>query len=258
MLRPLARGLDRRLRPTSGLLEDVRRVVGPRTAHYERVGRIVRRSPALGRNLERALLDLARLPVRGAEVHLAGFGSGTTVFRLRTGASARALKVYRRTLGRSPAHLVAAARRYRGRYLRLRETFGEIVLPASFLVLHAPLRGEPAVACLQPWLEGTQDVLALADAELIARLRSHGLEERFTAFARRVLAWRAQGTFPDLTGRGNLVLAEERERAHLWLIDYGIFHADAPASSAARADLETLMRRFESLLGKMGCDVVHA
>lgn len=265
-LRTLDAALTARLRPRLAALETLRRVAYPRGSHYDRIGRVVRLAvgqvPALARRLERALLDPARLPVRGARVELQGFGSGTTVFRLESGCAGvppSALKIYRRTLGRLPAHLGAAARRYRERYQRLREDFGEVVLPASFLVLHAPLCGVPAVACLQPWLAGgVQDVLAFEDGALLALLRSHDLEECFATFARRALAWRQAGSFPDLAGRGNLVLAQEHGRVRLRLIDYGIFHpADAPASGATCAYLETLARRLESLLEGIGSDVVH-
>jgi hypothetical protein len=221
------------------------------------------RSAALERRLERALLDPARLPVHAARLELAGFGSGTTVFRLESGSAAppHALKIYRRTLGRAPAHLAAAARRYRERYRRLSNAFGEVVLPASFLVLHGPLRGVRAVACLQPWLGGeVQDLLGLEDEALLAQLRSHDLEESFAAFARRALEWRAQGVFPDLVGRGNLVVTREDENAsaRLLLIDYGIFHpVDAPAADGTRAKLEALAGRLESLLVRIENDVVH-
>ena len=269
LMRSLDATLTASLRPPSGAIETLRCAVDPRSPHYERLGRMSRlalaRAPALGRRLESALLDTGRLPVRGARLELAGFGSGTTVFRLESGAGDAptwALKIYRRTLGRGPLHLAAAARRYRERYRRLRADFGDVVLPAAFLVLHAPLRGAPAVGCLQPWLGGTlQDPLELADEALLELLRAQHLEERFAAFARRLLAWRRQGFFPDLTGRGNLVVVPETGRgpARLWLIDYGIFHAvDAPASDSARTKLETLAGRLESLLERIDSDVVHA
>jgi hypothetical protein len=268
LMRSLDAALTARLRPPAGTLETLRHAAAPRSAHYERIGRVVRlalgRSPALARRLERVLLDPARLPLGAACVELAGFGSGTTVFRLESGAGAArwALKVYRRTLGRGPAHLAAAARRYRERHAHLCADFGALVLPASFAVLHAPLRGVAAVACLQPWLEGSVvDVLALADDDLLALLARHGLGGDFAAFARRTLAWHREGAFPDLLGRGNLVLARDREHgpARLSLIDYGIFHpVDAPAPGGTRARLEALAARLESLLERLESDVVHA
>jgi peptidoglycan/xylan/chitin deacetylase (PgdA/CDA1 family) len=266
LLRSLDAALTARLRAPRGFLSSLRDMGKPRSSHYDRIGGVVQlavgRAPALAQRLERTLLEPARLPVRDARLELAGFGTGATVFRLESGlasSSPQALKIYRRTLGRSPEHLVGAARRYQARYLRLREDFGEVVLPASFLVLHAPLRGVPAVACLQPWLGGrVQDLLALEDGALLALLRQHALEACFAAFVRRALAWRREGSFPDLAGRGNLVVVEEQGRTRLRLIDYGIFHpVDAPASPNARIELETLAGRLESLLGRIGSDVLH-
>lgn len=267
LMRSLDATLTAGLRPPCGAVEALRRAADPHSAHYERLGSVTQlvlsTAPALRPRLESALLDTTRLPVPASRLELAGFGSGTTVFRLGTGerdAPAWALKIYRRTLGRAPLHLVAAARRYRERHRRLRADFGDVVLPAVFLVLQSPLRGAPAVGCLQPWLGGRlQDPLELADEDLLELLRAHQLEERFAAFARRALAWRRQGSFPDLTGRGNLVVAPGTEHgpARLRLIDYGIFHAaDAPASGSAQTRLEALAGRLEHLLERMDGDVV--
>jgi peptidoglycan/xylan/chitin deacetylase (PgdA/CDA1 family) len=268
VLRSLDSALTAPLRPRPRSLESLRRVLGARTPHYERLGRTVgvalARAPALRERLARSLLELDGLPIRPARVQLAGFGSGSTVFRLEPESGGSwALKVYRRTLGRDPARLAGVARRYRERYRRLREGFGEIVLPTEFLVLAGPLRGAPAVAALQPWLEGRlHDVLALPDAALLALLRAHdGLEERFALFCERALAWKARGIFPDLLGRANLVVEEivegDGSRARLRLIDYGIFHpSDAPASGAVQVALEALAGRLEALLARIRSHVV--
>ena len=265
VLRSLDAALTAPLRPDGGGFERLRRALRPKSAHYERVGDLVRlalgAAPGLEPRLAGALLDTARLPFPDARLELAGFGSGATVFRLQPSTSAAgpmALKVYRRTLGRDPQHLAGAARRYRERYRRLRTAFGELVLPAEFVVLHAPLKGVAAVASVQPWLPGPlHDVLGLDDAELLARLARHDLGAPFAEFLRRVLAWHAQGPFPDLLGRGNLVMAEDGARARLWLIDYGIFHPwDSPASGAARIRLDALVRRLRYLLGRMDSHVL--
>ncbi len=261
-MRSLDAALTARLRP-AGLARSLRGALRWKSAHYERVGHLVRLAlggaPALAPRLSRALLDTAHLALPAARVELAGYGSGTTVFRVeRAGASPLALKVYRRSLARDPVLLANVARRYRERYRRLCSAFGEVVLPAEFVVLHAPLRGVPAVACLQPWLTGpNHDLLGLDDQALLACLRRYGLTRSFARFARQALAWRAQGPFPDLLGHGNLVVAEEGARARLWLLDYGIFHPwDAPATGATRIELDAQVERFESLLRRMESDVL--
>lgn len=261
VLRALDAVLTAKLRPDSRPMERLKRATRPRTAHYERIGQVLRlaldRAPGLVPRVERALLDPSRLPLRARKLELAGFGSGATVFRMESEGVDRplALKIYRRTLGRAPEHLAISARRYRERYQRLCADFGASVLPAEFLVVHAPLRSVPAVACIQPWLGGKlHDLLGLEDRALLGLLGAHpGLEEQFASFAARALTWRERGTFPDLLGAGNLLVAEEGGQAHLWLIDYGIFEpSDAPASAEARVAIETLACRLESLLERMG------
>jgi peptidoglycan/xylan/chitin deacetylase (PgdA/CDA1 family) len=258
VLRSLDAALTAPLRAPAGSLAELGRVLAPRTPHYERVGRGVRLLerawPGLEERLVRALLAEGRLPFRAAAPELVGCGSGATVFRLRLTGEDRslALKIYRRTLGREPRHLAAAARRYRQRFARLSDTFGEIVLPAHFLVLHAPLRGVRAVACIQPWLEGELvDLLALDDPELARRLQAHPeLAARFVQFARAFLAWRARGIFPDVAGRGNLCAVPGPGGPSLRLIDYGIFdpyhHASPPAEVIA--EMERLSARLDRLL----------
>jgi len=233
-----------------------------RRSNYERVrraaGLVGRAAPALERRVHRWLLDPTRLPLRAEALALVGFGSGVTVFRLQPQAGPPlALKVYRRTLGRAPRHLLAAARRYRERYERLRAQFGELVHPARFLVLHAPLCAAPAVACVQPWIAAAQPLLERDDAELLALLAAHGaLAEGFRRFARGVLEWHARGAFPDLLGRGNLVALETPDGLAPRLIDYGIFDArENPPSRAARVALESLGERLGQLLERMEADV---
>jgi len=231
--------------------------VAGRASNYERVGVLVRqaaRTPALEARLARALLDTAHLSLRG-RVELLAYGSGTTVFRLepeRPGAAARVLKIYRRTIGRDAHGLARIARRHRERHLHLRQRFGALVHPAEFLVLHGPLRGQPAVACTQEFLPGRLlDPLALGPDELAGYLASRpALARALGEFARRALAWRARGLFPDLLGQGNLVVAERPEGARLLLIDYGVFDLRALAPGP-RARLDALAQRLHDLASRL-------
>jgi hypothetical protein len=96
------------------------------------------------------------------------------------------------------------------------------VLPAHFLVLNGPLRGLAVAACLQESLERSTDLLARTDGELlrIAAARP-GFRAELAAFTRRALELRAAGWFPDLLGRGYLLLVEPEGR--LRLVDFGLF-----------------------------------
>src|SRR6185503_17576284 len=184
------------------------------------------------------------------EVELAGHGTAATVFRLRApeGRATHVLKVYRWTLGQPLALLVQMSRRHRARYLSLCEWFGESVLPAHFLVLNGPLRGLPAAACVQESIEGATDLLALPDEELLRRVSSRPeARAEFIAFARRALEMRGCGSFPDLLGRGNLLLVEPAGRIRL--VDYGLVDLRLGAPGRPDGALDAVARRLESLLG---------
>src|SRR5262249_14279639 len=126
----------------------------------------------------------------------------------------------------------------------------ECVLPAEFLVLNGPLRGLPAAACLQPWLERSTDLLARSDDEIL-RIASErpGLRAALADFARRALDLRARGWFPDLPGRGTLLLVEPE--GALRLVDYGLFDLRARTPGRPDTALEAMARRLEQLLREL-------
>jgi hypothetical protein len=249
------RALDAAL--TAGLDQDApgRR----KSSRYERIRRITRlaldRVPALELKLARALVSPGQLPFSPARIEPAGFGTWATVFRLDPPAGRPwALKIHRQTLGGDVHDLLAGARLGIVRHRRLCAAFGEVVLPGQFLVLHSPLRGASAVACLQPWLTGrVHDLLGLDDAQLLLLLGRHPpLARSFATFVRRALAaWRGEGWFPDLLGGGNLVAVEGEGEMRLWLIDYGIFDRRECADSA-RQHADAVARRLRTLLMEGG------
>ncbi|HEX6885087.1 MAG TPA: polysaccharide deacetylase family protein [Planctomycetota bacterium] len=253
-LRALDAALTAGRLPPRGAWSSVTSLLAPRTRRYERLGRAVglalRVAPGLERALLRALLAPEHLPLPCSSLSLMAFGSGATVFRLQPPRAAPplALKIYRRTLGLPAPELAQAARSYRSRYRQLARTFGDVLHPGTFLVLRGPLRGAPAVACLQRWIaEPVHDLLALDDGSLLEFLRAERLGARFAAFARSALGWHAQGSFPDLLGRGNLVAVRQASGTCLRLVDYGILAAPrAPRDRRAEA-VAGVARRLATL-----------
>jgi hypothetical protein len=148
-------------RHPSGLdaAEPVAALPRPRSG-YERVRGLVRAAacavPGGAEHIRRALLKPEALPFDATAEPIA-FGSGSTVFRLghSQGAAPRVLKVYRRTLGQPPDALQQLARQFRAKYATMLRWYGraDFVVPTYFIILHSPLRGYAAVACVQPYLD---------------------------------------------------------------------------------------------------------
>jgi hypothetical protein len=261
--RPLDALLTAGARPR-GFSSTLRALVRLRSSNYDRLqalaGLANAIAPPFGRALQGALLDTTRLPFVNARVAPEAQGSAATVFRLDLGAGRApyALKVYRWTLG-LPAELAhPIVRRQRARYALLREELGEYVLSTHFLLLHAPLCAWSAAASLQPFVERSSDLLLRSDEELLGLLRSRPpLAAEFVAFARRVLALRARGFFPDVLGPGNLLLEERSGGARIRLVDCdGLYDLRLRWPGSPVEALEASARRFERLLGTLeaeGC-----
>jgi len=184
-----------------------------------------------------------------------GFGTSSTIYRIQPGSGARpqALKVFRRSAGRERTYLLDAARALRRRHLALRRAFGPLVLDAQFLVLPDPLRGVPAAACLQPWLETPRDVLGLEDEALLRLLGSDPeLARSFRAFAHTALACHAQRTFPDVLARDSLVAVPATGGLDLKLTTTALLEARPPFVDGERlARIESVARRLETLLRRL-------
>ena len=253
--RPLDAVLTAGLEPRARLGSALRGLTRRRSSHYERFRSLVQLVtapfPPLARRLRRGLLDTAQLALACACREPIGHGTAATVFALASapGARAHVLKVYRWTLGLPSSELARLARRHRERYRRIRGWFGAHVLPTHFLVLNGPLRALPVAACLQERVLPGRDLLALPDAELLQLLRSDdALRDEFTGFARRLLAVRAEGFFPDLVGAGNLLFVAGRPGTRLCLIDYGLFDLRGGTTHVPAAAIQATARRFEALL----------
>jgi len=228
-----------------------------RASNYERLRRcmrlLARLAPRASAGIEGRLWRPERLPFADGRVELVGYGSGATVFRVACPDGPRILKVYRRTLGRSQGALRRALREYRGKYERASRWFGDVVLPSSYVLLHAPLLGTPAVACIQAYVGERRDLLRdHTDEELLAELeRRPMLRRRFVAFARATIEQRArEGAVVDFLGEGNLVIAGTGDDARLVLLDYGIFERGG-VSPAVERRIQAALARLERLLAAL-------
>jgi hypothetical protein len=257
--RPLDAVLTASLWPRRPFFGTLRAAARWRSSNHERLRNLsclaMRTVPPLERWLQGALLDSAHLPFPVEGIELEGYGSAATVFRLELGRGRppHVLKVYRWTLGQPATLLLQVARRQRARYEQLRLWFGESVLRTHFLLLRGPLRGLPVSASLQERIEPSSDLLAPADEALLRTLRSEaGLAPEFAAFARRVLAVREQGYFPDVLGPGNLLLVRNGAGARIRLIDCdGLYDLRCRCPGLPHEWLDASARRFERLLSAL-------
>ncbi len=251
------------LRSRKPRLQHLRGVVSPRSTNYDRVGSLVRLVDAIVPGTDRAASRLLfrpdLLPLRSERVLLLGSGSGATVFLLESERRRCVVKAYRRTIGRSRESLVELAAEYRDRWKAIASWYEgpyDVVAPARYLILHGPLLGQPAVACVQPYFGGEKrdPFTDFEDGELPRLMREdEGLGEQLRWFARRTLDLRAaRGQCIDLLGARNLVVTRDRDRGpfQLKLIDYGIFDLRPleGASPAAHSRLASLLDRMEGWL----------
>ena len=253
------------LRPRKGGLKRLRAIFGPRSPHAERVAELVScidsMAPGAGRRMSRCLLRPGLLPFRVEKLKLLASGAGSTVFLVETEGRRIVVKAYRRTLGKRRESLLELGAVYRKKFETVSTAYASscegphaVVLPARFLILHAPLLRLSAVACVQSYLDGEKrDFFEdFDDGELLRLLKENQeLRDQFIRFAERTLDLaRPRGICVDLLGAQNLILVRERDSWTLKLIDDGLFDVaalekDAPAVFAR---LSARLARLEGLV----------
>ena len=216
--------------------------------------------PGSAERLARRLASAARLALAATHVEVADFGSGGTVFRLETPAGPRALKVFRRSLGRPLAEQRAVAAYYADRHRTASRWYARVpglVVPSAFLILPGPILGAPVAAVVQPFLEGErrcffEDLDAAAARELLRR--DPDLSLQFQGFACATLeSWEKEERCLDLVGRENLMLLGAPGRPRLAIADCGLFELPAVRrESPARYEaLRERIGRVEALLADL-------
>jgi hypothetical protein len=217
--------------------------------------------PGCADALARRLTATAPLALAATAIEAIDFGSGGTVFRLETPSGPHALKVFRRSLGRPLAEQRAVAAYYADRYRTVSGWYARVpglVARSAFLILPGPIRGHPAAAVVQPFLEGRkrcffEDLDPAAALELLSQDKA--LSEQFQGFASVTLElWKKGERCLDLVGRENLMLLEVGGRQRFAIVDCGLFELpillqQAPARYAA---LGERVGRLEALLARLG------
>ena len=244
-------------RAEAGLLA----TLGSGESRYERLRVLVRAGREIpgARLVRRSLLRSGSLPF-DARAEPLDFGSGSTVYRLDDGGrcAPRVLKVYRRSLGQQGETLHRLALQFREKHETVLGWYGpELVVPTHFTILHSPLRGYAAVACVQPYIpDAGEDFLDRPEEDVLALLGTHPpLRRQFRTFATCTLrVFARERRCLDLLGHGNLSLtygagAGAGSTPRLRVFDFGIFDlapgAGTPAATVRR--LLSLLCRIQLL-----------
>lgn len=241
------------LRRRTGALSQLGSMVSLRSSNYERVAAFVclldHAIPGVQRRVHDSLYRPQNIPFVNGDLELIGSGSGATVFLVREGSRKVVLKIYRRTIGRSRENLVKLAGEYREKLTRVSRVYGDLVLPASYLILHGPILRRPAVAALQEFLEGPLfDFFALGTAKLASMARvDPEFRQQCILFATRTLdTLDREGTCADLIGEGNVSVFKRAGKSELRLLDYGFFDV-----AALRRNSSPMLHRLESIFSSL-------
>ena len=247
-----------RIRRHQSRWENLKGILGLGHSRYNRVsaavGLLDSLLPGSARRASELLIRTHKLPFSSPSVELLGSGSGATVFLLPTAADRFVLKAYRRTIGQGSDALLELAKEFRWKYETVSSWYSDshdIVARASFVILHSPLLGQPAVACVQRYVDAEKhDFFRDFNAdELLGLMDQSGvLREQFVSFARATLRkYEADRLCPDLLGDENLLLVGTGHSVRLKLIDYGILEV-AHLKKDARARLTARFLLLQSLL----------
>ena len=223
------------LRPRRSTLDYIRSVLNPRTSNYDRVAStanlIAGICPSLSKRTFKFLLRSQQLPFRQCAIELMNYGSGSTVFLMTVGGEQRVVKVFRRSLGRNRPGLMAIAHEFISKYRLVASWYKDLVPPTQFLILNGPILGRPAVALVQPYLDGEKKDLFrdFLHDELVSLMQNHPLlNEQIRFFAKQTLYCHEKlNLCLDFLGRENVMVLKSKDTFTLHIIDNGYFALEA-------------------------------
>ncbi len=246
------------LRPRDNLAGYMRAIVSPRTREFDRVAALVNLAdkfiPGLAEAMSR-LCQPTQLPfVQSATARLIGYGTGATVLSLSISPTPRALKILRRSFGKSLPEVLALAREFQHKHALLVSWYGDWVLPAEFVVIRGPIGGQPVAAIVQPYLAGPladlfQD-FSFSDLTRQMQADPH-LAQQIRLFAEKTLQLYEHGeACLDIVGRENVVLGNRAGRWQLTVIDNGIFNLSILPTQrpGVLAELQQRLAQLQALL----------
>lgn len=209
-------------------------VVKRRSSNYNRVASFLNLLdgfvPGIARKTGRSLLNLERFPFAGYSVDLLAYGSGATVYLLQKGADRKVLKVFRRSLGKTPGGALQVAREYQSKYQNIAAWFNgrfQIAVPCLYLLLNGPLLGVSCVGLVQPYVEGKKfDLFEDFTEDEAVQLGKEDIHfrEQLLDFSQKLFAVAGStGMCFDIVGRENLMLVDTGHGIRIKIVDNGIF-----------------------------------
>lgn len=212
--------------------------------------------PGIARRLSYWMFRNNHFPWKPTNIQLVAFGSGAAVFKLDWMGGARALRLYRKSLGNSVSGLLRTAEYYKKNYQTVLTWYGgslDLVLPMEFLVLQGlPLIG-PVAASLQPYVQAEKsDIFEdFSDSDFVKLLEAHPfVRDQFLFFAEQTVSQWDQGKICyDFVGRENLVLVKQGREYRLKIVDVGFFKFDLPEFNRPGkvAQIEQKIQRLKHL-----------
>ncbi len=213
--------------------------------------------PGMTSSLSSMLRNTRSIPLSAVSTEFIGYGSGTTVFLIRTADSSIVLKVVRRSLGKQLGDLIKLAREFREKYDVVSSLYGKdsgIILPAQFLVLTSPVAQTRAAAIVQPYMgSNTKDLFKdFSDEDLVLLLKHHDhLRRQFVSFCERTISiYSDHNQILDLIGPKNVMVVNHKHDPKMVVIDYGMFDVAATASRHPKVHLrlKEVIERMKSIL----------
>lgn len=212
--------------------------------------------PGIASRLSYWMFRNNRFPWESGNIQLIAFGSGAAVFKLNWKSGVKALRMYRKSIGKSASGLLRTAEYYKKNYETVLAWYGgsfDLVLPMEFLVLQGlPLVG-PIAASLQPYVQAEKyDIFEdFSDTDFVDLMQANPfLHDQFLFFAEQTLRqWDEGKICYDFVGRENLMLVKQGGGYRLKIVDVGFFKFDLPEFNLPGkvAQIEQKVQRLKHL-----------
>ena len=248
------------LQPKRSIFVQIQTVLSQNESKHDRTVSVINLIdsviPGIANRLARWMYRNNRFPWAPVDFELTAFGTGAAVFKLHTKSGDKALRMYRKSLGKSSGELLEMAEYYKMNYEMVLSWYGgspDLMLPMEFLVLQGlPLVG-PVAASLQPYIKGKRydPFEDFSDEQFLRLLEANDfVRKQFIFFAEQTIRqWDGREMCYDFLGRENLMLVNEAGNYKLRIVDVGIFRFDMLENGYSKkmALIEQRMIRLVSL-----------